>query len=67
MSPLETFIAFGFISTFAVALLATWFRYLPTLISLYRKLAYQSNQPSSQKYGLDKLKFSVVNDGQAKR
>lgn len=65
MSPLETFVAFGFISTFAVALLATWFRYLPKLISLYRNIAYQWNQPSSQKYGLDKLMFSAVNDGQA--
>jgi hypothetical protein len=67
MSSLETFITFGFISTFAVALLATWFRYLPNLISLYLNLGYQSNQPSSQKYGLDKLMFSTVNYGQAKR
>ena len=49
MSPLETFFTFSFVSTFAVALLATWFRYVPRLISLYRVLAYQWNQPSSQK------------------
>lgn len=39
-SPFETFFAFGFVSTFVVALLATWFRYgVPLLISLHRTLA----------------------------
>ncbi len=61
MSPFETFFAFGFISTFAVALLATWFCYVPTLIALYRTLAFQWNQPGTEKY----LKFYTVNDGQA--
>lgn len=38
-TPFETFFAFGFVSTFVVALLATWVRYgLPLLISLYRTL-----------------------------
>jgi hypothetical protein len=40
MSPFETFFAFGFVCTFALALIATWLRYLPTLIALYRMLAH---------------------------
>lgn len=36
MSPLETFFAFSFVSVSAVAMLATWWRYLPTLIAFYR-------------------------------
>ena len=36
MSVLEIFFACSFISTFAVALLATWLRYVPNLIFSYR-------------------------------
>ncbi|MBV9388030.1 MAG: hypothetical protein JOZ78_16525 [Chroococcidiopsidaceae cyanobacterium CP_BM_ER_R8_30] len=44
MSNFETFFAFSFVSTAAVALLATWFRYLPVLIVTYRSLSYQLEQ-----------------------
>jgi hypothetical protein len=64
MSPCETFFAFGFISTFTVALLATWFRYMPTLIALYRVIVYQWNQPGEEKYVVDDWKFCSANDGQ---
>lgn len=43
MTPSETFFIFGFISTFSVALLATGWRYLPVLISLYQFLAIGSS------------------------
>jgi len=59
-SLLETFFAFSFISTLAVALLATGYRYLPTIITLYRILAYQW-QPVPSKYVLDNLKFCTAN------
>lgn len=67
MSPFETFFAFGFISTFTVALLATWFRYYPTLIALYRVIVYQWNQQESEKCTLDELKICSANDGQAEK
>lgn len=62
MSHFETFFAFGFVSTMAVALLATEWRYMPTLIALYRILVYQWNQPIPSKYALDNLKFCAIND-----
>jgi len=64
MSPCETFFAFGFVSTFVVALLATGLRYLPTLLDLYRFFAYQWKQPSLEKYALDKLNFYAFSDAQ---
>lgn len=64
MSTIETFFAFSFASTIAVALLATGYRCAPMLISLYRVLVYQQNQPISPKYDLDELKFCTVNDGE---
>ena len=63
MSPFETFFAFGFVSILAVALLATGYRYMPTLIALYRILVYQWNQPIPPKYALDNSKLYKVNDG----
>ena len=65
MPPLETFFACGFVSTFAVAILATWFRYLPALIFLYRILVYHLERSSPEKYITHKFNFSVVNDRQA--
>lgn len=56
MSPLEQFFTFSFISVFSVAILATWFRYLPTLISAYRTVL-RKNQPHSEKYLSDNLNF----------
>jgi len=49
MSPLEKFFAFSFVSTFAVAILATWWRYLPTLIAFYRS-AIRDDRLNSPKY-----------------
>lgn len=49
MSPLEQFFAFSFISVFSVAMLATWLRYFPTLIKLYRIVTFD-NQLPSEKY-----------------
>jgi len=49
MSPFETFFYVAFVSTAAVALLATWCRYLPTLIALYRFLIYQLNQTEPER------------------
>jgi hypothetical protein len=49
MSPLEQFFAFSFISVFSVTILATWLRYFPTLIKLYRIVTFD-NQVSSKKY-----------------
>lgn len=63
MSLFETFFAYSFVSTLAVALLATGYRYMPTLISLYRIVVYQWKQPIPSKYALDNLKFCAVNDG----
>ena len=57
MSPFETFFAFGFVSILAVALLATGYRYMPTLIAFYRIIVYQWHQPIPPKYALDNLKF----------
>ncbi|MBV8886688.1 MAG: hypothetical protein JO235_22210 [Chroococcidiopsidaceae cyanobacterium CP_BM_RX_35] len=57
MSPCETFFAFGFVSTLAVVLLASWFRFLPTLIALYQVITYNWPQPHQEKYDLDQLKF----------
>lgn len=56
MSPLEQFFAFSFISVFSVAILATWFRYLPTLISVYRTVSRKNRQPS-EKYLGENLNF----------
>ncbi len=49
MSPLEIFFTFGFISVFAVAILATLFQYLPRLIFLLSIFA-ANNRHSSEKY-----------------
>lgn len=49
MSPQEQYFAFSFVSVFSVAILATWFRYLPTLIKLYRTVATH-NQMGEEKY-----------------
>jgi hypothetical protein len=49
MSLLEKFFAFSFFSAFAVAILATWWRYLPTLITFYRSVI-RDNRLSSAKY-----------------
>lgn len=52
MSASETFFAFGFISTFAVAIVVIWFGYVvPQLISQYRILVYHLYHwnPSSPK------------------
>ncbi len=62
MTPFETFFAFGFVSAVAVALLATGYRYMPTLISLYRILVYQWKQPIPSKYALDNLNFCAVDE-----
>jgi hypothetical protein len=56
MSPLEKFFAFNFVSVFSVAILATWFRYLPSTIALYRNFS-QSNQPNLKKDLKDNLSF----------
>jgi len=37
MSALEKFFTFSFISTFTVAFLATWWRYVPSIIAYYRR------------------------------
>ena len=47
MSPLETFFAFGFASTFTVVTLATLWYYLPTLTALYCFLAKSSLNQNS--------------------
>jgi hypothetical protein len=65
MSPLETFFACGFVSTFAVAILATWFRYLPTLISQYRILVDRLERLVPEQYMTHKFKLYAVNDRQA--
>lgn len=46
MSALSTFFTFSFISTLAVAILATGWRYLPTLIALFQ---FQLSYPESKK------------------
>lgn len=56
MSPLEKFFAFSFISVFSVTLLATWLRYYPTLIVLYRTIL-NSNARNSKKHLQDNLNF----------
>ena len=63
MPLFETFFTFGFTCIFAVALLATAYRYAPALVALY-KLLYQWKQPIPSKYALDNLKFCTVNDGE---
>lgn len=65
MSPLETFFACGFISTFTVAILATWFRYLPTLIFRYRILVEHLERLVPEQYMMHKFKLHAVNDRQA--
>lgn len=62
MLPIEVFFNFGLVSTFAVALIATGYRYLATLIALYRILVYQWQQPTPSKYALDNLKFCAANN-----
>lgn len=57
MSPLEQFFIFSFISVFSVALLSTWLRYLPTLISLYRT-TLRNNRHHSEKYLGNNWNFS---------
>ncbi|MBV8886252.1 MAG: hypothetical protein JO235_19985 [Chroococcidiopsidaceae cyanobacterium CP_BM_RX_35] len=57
MSSFETFFAFSFVSTTAVALLVTWFRYLPTLIASYHFLAYQLEQSEPKQYNEYSLRF----------
>lgn len=57
MSPCATFFAFSFVSTLAVALLATCLSFLPTLIALYRIMTYNWHHPHQEKYALDQLKF----------
>jgi hypothetical protein len=49
MSPFETFFSVAFVSTASVALLATWYRYLPTLITLYRFLVCKLNQTEMER------------------
>lgn len=61
MSPLETFFTCSFVSTFAVALIATWFNYLPTLISLYRVFIHRWSQSSPDTYITSEPKFRVIN------
>ncbi len=57
MSPLEQFFTFSFISVSFVAILATWFRYSPTLINLYRT-ALRNNGHHSEKYLGNNWNFS---------
>ena len=64
MPLFETFFTFGFTCIFAVALLATVYRYVPALVALYRILLYQWKQPIPSKYALDNLKFCTVNDAE---
>lgn len=45
MSALEKFFTFSFISTFAVAFLATWWCYVPSIIAYYRKAMTKYGQP----------------------
>ena len=42
MSALEKFFTFGFVSTFSVAIVATWWRYVPNVINSYRKIMSKS-------------------------
>lgn len=56
MSPLEQFFTFGFISIFSVAILATWFCYLSSLIRVYRTVL-RKKQQHSEKYLSDNLNF----------
>lgn len=49
MTYLEQFFAFSFISVFSVAILATWLRYFPNLIKLYRTVI-NNQQFTSKKY-----------------
>lgn len=65
MLPLETFFACSFVSTFAVAILATWFRYLPALISRYRIIVDYLDRLIPEQYMTHKFKFYAVNDRQA--
>lgn len=65
MSSFETFFACSFVSTFAVALIATWFRYVPALISLYRIFLYRWSQPTPENYTTHKFKFYIPSDRQA--
>ncbi|URD50876.1 MULTISPECIES: hypothetical protein [Chroococcidiopsis] len=44
MSILEKFFTFGFVSTFSVALIATWWRYIPSIIATYRKIMSKYGQ-----------------------
>ncbi len=55
MSTLEIFFACSFISTFAVALIATWVRYLSAFISLYRIVINYLEQFNPQSYVLPKF------------
>jgi hypothetical protein len=45
MSVLEKFFTFSLISTFAVAFLATWWRYVPGIVAYYRKAMTKYRQP----------------------
>ena len=56
MSVIEIFFTCGFISTSAVALLATWLCYLPNFISLYRIVVNHSEQFNPQLDFLPKFK-----------
>lgn len=63
MSHLETFFACSFVSTFAVTLIATWFRYLPVIVSLYRTVLSSLEQP---RYKEDiSLKFKTYELGRS--
>jgi hypothetical protein len=44
MSVLEKFFTFGLISTFTVAILATWWRYVPSIIASERKIMSKTGQ-----------------------
>ncbi len=61
----EIFFTFGFVSTVAVALLATGYRYLRTLTALYKTFVYRGQQPIPSKYALDNLKFCTASEIEA--
>lgn len=60
MSVLEIFFTCSFISTSAVALLATWLRYLPNLISSYRVIVNHLEHFNPQLNFLPKFKVHKI-------
>lgn len=65
MSPLEVFFACGFVSTFAVALIASWMRYLPAIVSFYRIFVNRLEQLNPQVDILGRFKTYNVERRQA--